>query len=256
MTDVSVGNFQRQYIDIGNRIDSLFRSYQQLHDVYSQSFSDIGQKLSKLPQSFSAEVGKARTLLESCKGTVDRKQGEISSQLYEQGLVLLVGSAESLLRESFRVLLKNNLDKVDKIKNVQFTFEEIRGITGSSDEFPDLVLQKLEDEKNPSEKLNFQNVRQMAGIFKGYFGIDFDESVDFQNLHKYWQIRHLVIHNRGLVDQKFLHNLSAAKIDVSIYKIGDTVGLAKKDYDDCKRMLSALFENLDQKISKMKLKVE
>jgi hypothetical protein len=255
MTDVSVGNFQRQYIDIGNRIDSLFRSYQQLHEVYSQSFSDIGRKLSKLPQSFSAEVDKASTLLESCKGTVDRKQGEISSQLYEQGLVLLVGSAESLLRESFRVLLRNNLDMV-MIKNVQFSFEEIRGIMLSGDEFPDLVLQKLEDEKNPSEKLNFQNVKQMAGIFKGYFGIDFDESVDFQNLHKYWQIRHLIIHNRGLVDQRFIDNLSAAEIGFSMYKIGDTVGLAKKDYDDCKRMLSALFKSLDQKIGEKGLKVE
>lgn len=246
-------SYQEKFNDLSQDISSLFKSFQSLSEIYSQSFSDISKKVNDLPEKFRDEVFKAAAMLDGCKYTVEREQEKISNKLYQQGIVLLVGSSESLLRDAFRNLIRNNLDKISIKDKHAFTFTEIQ--KAGKEGFPDLVLEKLENISEPAEKLNFQNIEQTKGLFKGYLEITFSSDLPFLNLHKYWQIRHIIVHKRGVVDQKFLNNLAAAKIDVKIYKEGENINISRENYDECLNDLMMLFQDLDKQVSEKNLQV-
>jgi hypothetical protein len=235
-------------------VDSIFETYHSLHDLYSTTITTLEDQVNNLPQNFINQVSRFKQVLDTCKSTVGNEQEKISSRLYEQGLVLLVGSSESILRETFRTLVEKNLSKVTVKPNVAFTFEEVMGVFEGDSDLPGLVLAKLEDEKNPAEKLNFQNVKQMQGIFESYFvGFKFPDSIEFEELHKYWQIRHIIIHNRGMPDQKFITNLQVVGLDTSKYKLGKKIKIEQRDYEECKHILETLFLELDAQINKRDL---
>lgn len=245
--------YESKFLNLTQDISALFSSFQKLHDVYTQSFSQIQLSIDALPQQFKNEVEKTKKMLEACSVTVGKEQERISSQLYSQGLVLLVGASESLLREAFRDLIINNIEKVKVKDTVTFTFSEV--IKNQGEKLASFVLGKIEDQKNPTEKLNFQNVKQMKGLFNDYFGVQFSESISFEELHRYWQIRHIVVHKRGEIDQKFLDNLKAAELDISRYKLGENIEISSSDFDQCKISLQELFKNLDEEIKARTLKI-
>lgn len=245
--------YREKFNDLSQDIGSLFKSFQSLSEIYSQSFSDISKKINDLPEKFRDEVIKTTIMLDGCKSTVEREQEKISNKLYQQGIVLLVGSSESLLRDAFRNLIRNNLDKINIKDKHAFTFAEIQ--KAGKDGFPDLVLDKLENISEPAEKLNFQNIEQTKGLFKGYLNIIFSSDLPFVNLHKYWQIRHIIVHKRGVVDQKFLTNLVVAGIDVENYKEGENINITRENYDECLSDLRMLFQDLDKQISEKNLQV-
>lgn len=251
--EVEIGYYENKFFGLSQDISALFSSFQKLHDIYTESFSQIQNSIDALPQQFKNDVEKSKQMLESCSGTVSKEQGRISSQLYSQGLVLLVGASESLLREAFRSLIINNIDKVKVKDSVTFTFSEV--IQNQGDKFANFVLDKIEDEKNPTERLNFQNVEQMRGLFKGYFDIQLSDSVSFEELHRYWQIRHIVVHKRGEIDQRFLDNLRSAKLDVSSYQLGKAIKITSSDFGLCQKELKELFASLDDQIKEKVLKI-
>jgi hypothetical protein len=236
-------NITETYKDVTNDIEEIFRSYRTLYEVYIAYFKAIDK-------TGVRNASTAITVLENAKKSVDKSQRKISSKLYSQGLVLLIGSSESILREAFRALVTNNLEKVNIKDNVHFSFVEVKAIIeGRKDVAGELLLNKLEDEKSPAEKLNFQNMKQLQGILKGYFDISLKDSY-LTELHKYWQIRHVVIHNSSVADQKFIENLAAANIDTTDYKLGKKVKVYKADYDRCKKALGMLFSDVDSEINR------
>lgn len=233
-------------------VDSIFESFRELHSIYSSSYTSLEQSLEKLPLQYENQVKNAHKAFDNTLTTVKSRQKRISNQLYAQGLTLLVGNAESLTKEIFQTLLKLNIRKVNIKKNIELPLSDV--LKAKTDEqLASLVLQVLVSEGNPAEKLNFQNMQQLQGIMKSYLGFNIDDEIVIE-LHKFWQIRHVVIHNASIIDQKFIDNLSKARIPTTKYTIGAKVKVTKKDYDSCFSLLVLLFELFDAEIERLELK--
>ena len=246
-----------QFEAVSSDVDDLFSSFETLQEVFKSGINNIEKSASSLPYTVNSSVDNFMQVLNGTDKSVALEQKKISAKLYNQGLVLLYGSSESLLREMFRSLVRNNLDKVKIKDNVVFTFTEIEQTLGNEAEvkFEDLVLGKLEDEKSPAEKLNFQNMQQMAGILKGYFNLLVEDKGLIKKLHLYWQNRHLIIHNSGVIDKKFIDNLKVAGISTKNYNIGERIKIDKDTYEDCKNALFKLFDTMDAQIKNNNLKL-
>lgn len=241
------GQFQASAAEI----DTIFESYRTLHSIYTYSFSNLEKELDPLPATYKQKIANAKKVFRNAKGTVDGKQAEISEQLYAQGLVLIVGAAESITKEMFHDLLVHNIRKVTLKDKFSLPVNEVLKAT-SDEELAELVFELLAGEGNPAEKLNFQNMQQLKGIMKGYIGIKLDDNL-MTELHEYWQIRHLVIHSASVIDQQFLDNLTKAKIPTEKYTVGKKVSVTKEYYDKCSSLLILLFEAFDAEIERLGL---
>jgi hypothetical protein len=253
MSKVTTGeSVSAQFQASADEINTIFSSFRSLYDIYSASFNILSNSLEGLPVPFKEKVNNSAEAFKNASATVDSEQKEISNKLYAQGLVLLVGNAESLTREMFKTLLRKNIRKLQISRKIQLPLDDV--LSADSDEkLGSLVIGILEGDKNPAEKLNFQNMRQLQGIMSNYLGIQVEEGI-VQGLHLFWQIRHLVIHNASVISQQFLNNLKAAKISIDSYKLGELIIFTKQQYDECFGLLVLLFENLDNQIIDLDLK--
>lgn len=232
-------------------IDAIFESFRDLYKIYIGYFKSIQNEANQLPRQFQSQIKNAKLAFESASKTVDAKQNEISNQLHAQGLVLLVGNAESLTREMFRTLFRNNVEKVKIKRRVELQLDQLFSATNDG-KLGDFILEKLEEDKNPVEKLNFQNMQSLKTIMKSYFDMNIRDDL-ITELHKFWQIRHIVIHNSSLVDQHFLDNLKTVNIPTTKYNLNSHVLVTKADYDRCFELLVSLFENFDDEARRLHL---
>lgn len=237
--------------DSADEIDTIFTSFRELHELYSNSFANVEKNLDGLPDIYKKKIENVHKAFENTSGTVEKRQTQISNQLYMQAIVLVIGNAESLTREMFRTLLRSNVRKVKIKKNIDLSLSDVLK-ADTDDKLADLVLSTLESEGNPSEKLNFQNMKQLQGIMSGYLGINVNDEL-IRGLHEYWQIRHIIIHNAAIVDQKFLDNLKKAEISIKQYTLNKKVVITRTDYKNCFALLVLLFETFDNEIDRLKL---
>ncbi len=237
-------------------IDAIFTSFRNLHSIYTDSFRRLRDGLTDLPIGYKKQVKNANTVFDNMARSVEEKQKEISSLLYSQATVLLVGNAESVMRSMFDTLVIKNFRKlkVKKGSSISFSLDEIL-IASSDSELGELLIEKLEGDKNPRERLNFQNMKQVQGILKGYFDIKIEDEY-VSGIHEYWQLRHIIVHNQSFPDSNFFSNLKAAGIDDSKYDQDDYVKLSKSDYEKCFEMLLLFFDNIDNEILRNKLVYE
>ena len=241
------GQFQASAAEV----EAIFDSYRELHNIYANSFKTLESELEGLPAQYKQKVGNTKKVFENVRGTVDGRQLEISSQLYAQGLVLLVGIAEAITKEMFRNLLVRNIRKVTVKRNINLPIDKV--LKAKTDEqLAELILEVLEGEGNPAEKLNFQNMKQLQGIMKGYLSINLGDEL-MTELHEYWQVRHVIIHNASIADQQFVDNLKKAEIPTEKYTVGEKTEVTKADYDKCFALLALLFEAFDSEIDRLKL---
>ncbi len=241
------GQFQASAAEI----DTIFDSYRELHNIYATSFGRLEVELDGLPAPYKKKVENAKKVFKNVKSTVDGRQIEISDQLYAQGLVLLVGAAESITKEMFHNLLVRNIRKITLKDKLSLPVNEVLKAK-TDEELAELVFGVLASEGNPTEKLNFQNMQQLQGIMKGYLKINLEHAL-MAELHEYWQVRHIVIHNASIIDQQFLDNLTKAKLSTERYVVGEKVKVTKEDYDKCSSLLILLFESFDAEIERLKL---
>ncbi len=241
------GQFQASAAEI----DTIFESYRTLHTIYASSFSSLEKELDSLPVTYKQKVANAKKAFGNAKGTVGDKQVEISEQLYAQGLVLLVGAAESITKEMFHELLVRNTRKVTLKDKLSLPVNDVLKAK-SDEELAELVFGLLAGEGNLAEKLNFQNMQQLKGIMKSYLKIELDDNL-MAELHEYWQVRHLVIHNASVIDQQFIDNLTKAKIPIEKYTIDEKVKVTKEEYDKCSTLLILLFDMFDAEIERLGL---
>lgn len=234
-----------------NEIDAIFESYTELHDVYTQSFESISNELNGVISNTERKLlENKKQAFHNASRTVNRKQKEIADRLYSQGIVLLVGLAESFVHELFDSLIRQNIrnDNLTFGKNTVLSADLV--VKAKNDfELAELILEQINDRKNPAQKMNFQNAKQMQGIFNYYLKIKIDEETVVK-LHKYYQIRHIIVHCNSIIDNKFMDNLTAAEIDDARYEIGQKIVISKDDYDQCKRTLIQLFKQIDREIAR------
>ena len=184
-----------QFQETAQEIESIFTSYNDLHSIYSGSIANIKQSLDGLPYSNKQKIHNTEKAFNNALRSVNIKQKRISDQLYSQGLVLMVGNAESITREMFRNLVRNNIRKLKFAKDIALPFNRVAAANNDSD-LGNIVLDILEEDRNPSSKLNFQNMQQMKGILQNYLGIEVPVYL-IKDLHEYWQVRHIIVHNSG-----------------------------------------------------------
>ncbi|GEM_PF-2047649 len=234
-------------------VDSIFTSFGQLYEIYTESLSRLKKELTTATTIEQRKLENTKRAFEQIAKTVKEREIEISDQLYAQGIVLLVGNAESILRGMFSTLVLDNFRrlKVKKNTSISFTLQDI--ISAKSDEeLGSLLLSKLEENGSPKEKLNFQNMKQLQGILKGYFDINIGDEYLIKP-HKYTQIRHIIVHNQAFIDQQFIDNLKVVNIPTDDYPLADKITITRQNYKDCFAHLVVLFEQLDNEIERLKL---
>lgn len=220
-------SIEGRFIENIKEVDSIFESYRTLYDIYG----------SLLQQGTNADAA-----YKSMKASADAKAEEISNMLYKQGFVIMVGTAESLLKDVFKSLLIEDFAKVIKSSNINFTSAEVQKILAESEDsglelpkhvsarFGQLMYDKLHSTKDPQMKINFQNVKQMEGVFSSYFGIEINNADLLNRVHRHWQVRHVVAHNGSIIDDNFVHNVQKVDLLKTRERRGKIINIKKQDY--------------------------
>jgi len=247
---------KERFTILAEDVSKIFKSFETVHTLYTTQIKKFSNDLSDLPENYKNEVSKGLKSLENCKESVTKEQNKISSQMYGQGIASLVGASESIFRKYFKTLFVYNISKVAYQKDLSFSIEEVSKIINYQNiaDAGNAIFEKLSDDKSPESKLNFQNTQSLSGIMKGYLRIDLDEA-KLLEMHKYTQIRHIIIHNSGIIDDRFMNNLHAANIDTSGYIIDQKIELSEFEFNKCKECLESIFMNLDDEVSRLDLKL-
>ena len=123
-------------------IESILSSYRTLHEIYT----NIMKTANVNPNNLAA--------FKRLEKTANEQQKQISNKLHSQGLILLTGAAEALLKDAFEDLLTKNFVKVRSAKNINFTTIEIQE-----------VLLKASDAQIPIESMSTQHISFIYRIF-------------------------------------------------------------------------------------------
>ena len=220
-------------------IEVIFGSYRTLYELYMSTLK-------------TANVNSnAIQALENCKKTVDKNQKDISGKLYTQAFILLTGTAEAFINDIFDNLIQENFLSIRKASGVNYSVSDLQRILEENEdrefvslELANITIKYLHSVKNKSEKINFQNTRSMSTTFKDYFGIGIDLEPDYmKSIHKYWQMRHAIVHTNAKVDERYKHNVEI--VGFTSEKIGSKVIVTKKIYEQCKKDFCTLFDKME-----------
>jgi len=249
---VSTQNLKSIFEERTQNISSIFSSYRTLYDIYLSALKTADANQNTI------------IALEKAKASVDNAQSKISNQLYSQGFILLVGAAEAFLKDIFDSLLTENFTKIKTPAGLNFSANEVQDAVRKWSERDNslinlnaalgkLVQKRLHDTKNPIEKLNFQNVQTMRTLFDTYFDIYIADSTTTKTIHKYWQQRHSLIHNAGVIDKRYIHNVQAVGLLDKDEQLGAEISISRGIYTKAVKNFSELFDEMDRLIKDKKL---
>jgi hypothetical protein len=224
-------------------ISSIFSSYRTLYEIYLSALKAVRANQNTV------------TAIENAKKSVEGRQAKISGQLYSQGFILLTGAAEALLKDLFDCLLRENFSVAHLPKAMNFSAAEIQDILNKesdlrkiSDDLGATTVKKLASGKNPTEKINFQNVATTKQVLDQYFGLTLSDSDYSKHVHKHWQVRHALIHNAGVIDDRYMHNVKVVGLLTPPEKVKAKVRVTKQIFDDANEDFLKLFNEIDQLI--------
>jgi hypothetical protein len=235
------------YMSLTNEVDEFMAIPKLLRDTYTQALDRISA--SEIANSDKTVARNARDTLKNISDQSLRTNStKYFEKLYEQTIVLLVSDAEYLLREVFSLLIEKTFDKSKLLgKRVSFSLEDIvkLGFPIEKEKLGEKVLEHVLEVRNPDEKISFQNIQSITQAFKSYFSLDICVSEELKkSLHKFFQIRHVLLHQHGIADLRFIHNLDTVQVQHS-YSVNKTVSVQEKDYKECKQTFIKFFEQLD-----------
>ncbi len=233
-------------------IDSIFTTSKRIKKIHQKALKKVKDDKGFIKLSYKVRQSVKNFIEASSKVTessIAASEEESWSMLYSQGITLIVSAAEQQLKTLFDQLLKQNLSEVENLDKKEISLKKIRerNFNLDQEDWFEVIRDELYSENNPSESLNFQNMQSIQGIFEGYFNINLDLGEDLRKrLHKYYQIRHIILHNNSKVDQRFLDNLEAADISTEGYNLGEQIILKESDYKDAKEAFMDFFEKLQK----------
>lgn len=234
-------------------LESIFSSFRDLHGMYAQIMKTANVNANSL------------VAFERLTKSANTEQTRISNGLYAQGYILLTGTAEALLKDVFDSLLIENFTSIKVASGINFSSKEVQEVMIASKDgldsyehlnaaFGRLVRQKLyKDIKNPTEKINFQNAQTMVETFLQYFGIVLNDSSNTNSIHRHWQVRHCIVHNNSVIDERFVHNVRIVNLLKSSEKVGKVIVIKKSDYQQAKADFLKLFESINIQIESLNL---
>lgn len=234
-------------------LESIFSSFRSLHEIYVEIMK-------------TANVNKNSLIaFERLRITAINEQDKISNGLYAQGYILLTGTAEALLKDVFESLLIENFTKIRNASGNNFSIKEIQQVMMDSKDgldsfdhlsaaFGRIVRSKLsKDNRSATERVNFQNVKTMIDVFKQYFGLEIDVVPMTNSIHRSWQVRHCLVHNNSLIDERFINNVTTVNLLKKSEKVGKYLSISKADYQNVKNDFLDLFTHITSLIEKANL---
>lgn len=249
------------FISSTDDLDRVFNVSKLLREHFARSM-DSAIKLSGVSNSQKQVLTNNRTVLERVRdGSINQAESEIMEILYRFAIASIVSTSEQLLKSAFEGLVAGNLAKLSRPESFSLTLSDLKSVGFRTDErfWSQQIINDLHGSKNPQEKLNFQNLKAVENLFKEYFGIDFNSVERYpdmaREIHLYYQIRHILAHNGGYIDDRFIKNLDKAGIPTQKYKKGEMVDLTEQDYTNCKGAFTKFFEMIEALIRKAELSV-
>lgn len=167
--------------------------------------------LNKIKDDFSKEDG-----VNSNRCTLIKNIIKILPQMPMQiKTILIVTVLETYLKDKFLEILLHKSDTMKKFHDRQIRLGELL-------EEKDKDVNRLAAE-HIADSFNFQKIEDIESVFEEYFKINILEE-EKQNLQILFQIRHILIHNSGIIDKDFLCKVK--KID---QKEGEMIKLDEKE---------------------------
>lgn len=228
----------------------IFSAFSSLHGVYHAVLRSANVQPHQLE------------LYEKTKKSASSMEKDLSDQLHTQAFILMTGAAEALLKDILDDLILENFHKLNNLKDVSFTISELKRIIKQSEQgeyvsikLAESVIRQLSNVQDKSSKINFQSIESMRDTLQRMFGIKVDITKDYyKNIHVYWQKRHALVHSSGVVDRRYVNNVS--KVGYNKEAVGDTIIITKRDYDTAKSDFEKMFKDLEYLIVGENLSIE
>ena len=228
-------------------LDDVFKVSTRLREHFAQSLGNAA-KAPGVSNSQAKVLENAKLALEKVRdSSISEAEAHIMGVLYKFAITSIVSIAEQLVKTAFENLIVGNISKLDKPEKFTLTLEELKRVGFKTNDrfWSEQIINDLHGSKNPQEKLNFQNIRAVENLFRDYFGMDFREFESYDTLereiHFFYQVRHILVHNGGYIDDRFINNLKKSGLDVQKYKKDDLIVVGLEDYAQCKDVFNTLF---------------
>ena len=171
----------------------------------------------------------------------------------------MTGSFEAFLNNIFEDLIQENFLSIRKSSGINYSIVDLQRILEQNEdkefvslELANLTIKQIHGIKNKKEKVNFQNTQTMADIFESYFDIEIDTKSEYmKRIHKYWQMRHAIVHTNARVDERYIANVEA--VGLKSEGIGSVVAITKTTYDKVKEDFSLLLNHIEDQLNKLNL---
>jgi len=154
-----------------------------------------------------------------------------SEMMCSYGYIFLVSLLEFYISDIVKYIFSENTNILKSEKKLNY--EEIL----SYNTIEGLYEYMIERE---CESLGYKSYEEIKKYFNGKFKIDFTNLKGENEVNSIFEIRNILVHNRGIVNEKFL-----SKIKDSKYKLGDKITLNQNDVDSAISMLRALTYYID-----------
>jgi hypothetical protein len=251
---------ESEYQDSINGLNNLFDIPEALRQHFVQAF-DSAISTENLPNSVRQRLmNQKRALLKIQHDTLQVGREKYLGQLYEYGLIFIVSVSEQILKSAFNNLVVNNLEKIqiEKTFKIQYTDLKTKDFLLNRDFWASQVVNELFDTRNPQEKANFQNIKAIESLFQTYFDLSLEKVEGYSeaaaNAHQFFQIRHILVHNQGIVDGRFIRNLEIAGIATAAkYPVGKKIIISHDRFERCRYIFGGLFRCLDVAIGNSSL---
>ncbi|MCA9370835.1 MAG: hypothetical protein KC680_02650 [Candidatus Peregrinibacteria bacterium] len=235
-------------------VDSIFFVSNSLKNAFVSFLENLLNK-EELREKTKKEIGSQIQMYGVVSdASIKNTEGVKHQELYRQAIVLLVSAVEATLKDFFKHGCKSNIDKIDAFKGVQIRFDELRekGEKLSFDDCVDIAIEKKMYSKEERDKgLNFQNIGAISGVLKGYFDIELSLNEEANAAIAFcFLLRNLIVHQLGVVDKKFLHDLKRLELVPQGLEAGEKISINKQKYELYKNAFITLFEDIDRNVKK------
>lgn len=243
----------KKFLENIAEIDGIFEVATSLKSLYSNALRGLASQQSRYSEKKSLE-NTAQAIENISNKSIAKNEKLNWEKLYTQAIVLIVSNSEQLLKHLFENLLFANLKTIRCLEKMAFSFQEIQehNFNLTLEQWQELIWSKIYGEGNPKERINFQNIQSIIGIFDSYFGIKITISDELsKKMFLYYQYRHVLVHNGGVLDRKFCDTVN--RITGSNYQPGQRLEINSEVYLDCKKTFIELFDVVERAVKATKL---
>lgn len=241
-------NFNEQFVDI----KQLLTFNEEFDKLASLSF----ESLAKLSEEFYRQVDIAKKI-RAYKNYFKNLQRypKLSAPvklLYSTAIVQSVSTLEAFLEELFYILIKDDTEKTIQKFPKDLTISKQIIIKNGFDisKYLDILI-KDDDGK----KISFQDLQSISRVFHKYTLLDFSQIICNlkDSIILSHAVRHIIIHNRRIVDDKFLTQIRNTKFNDQFTineEVDITVEFALQQIKDIEKLVKLVYDEVNKDYEK------